>query len=97
VVEEGFTFGMITDFELQPTDQGDAFVVAPDGSRAGLVWTRSDEATFEKVCGLDRGRWGVWAVSFPNPMDSRENVRRNLRFVLPKLKEQWNAWRKKFG
>jgi hypothetical protein len=35
---EGFTFGAITDFEAEPSDTGDAFVVAPDGSRAGLVW-----------------------------------------------------------
>jgi hypothetical protein len=97
VVEEGFTFGIITDFELQPADEGDAFVVAPDGSRAGLVWTKSDEAAFEQLCGLEPGRWGVWGVSFPYPMESRENVRRNLRFVLPKLKEQWDTWRQRFS
>jgi hypothetical protein len=97
VVEEGFTFGMITDFELQPAVEGDAFVVAPDGSRAGLVWTKSDEATFVQLCEIESDRWGVWAVSFPHPMDSRENVRRNLRLVLPKLKEQWDKWRKEFG
>jgi hypothetical protein len=38
VSAEGFTFGAITDFEAEPCDAGDAFVVAPDGSRAGLVW-----------------------------------------------------------
>jgi hypothetical protein len=36
VVVEGFTFGKITDFEAGPCDVGDAFVIAPDGSRAGL-------------------------------------------------------------
>src|SRR5438270_638723 len=29
----GFTLGKITDFERQPLQYGDAFVVAPDGSR----------------------------------------------------------------
>jgi hypothetical protein len=34
---DGFTFGVITDFEAEPASDGDAFVVAPGGSRAGLV------------------------------------------------------------
>lgn len=36
---DGFRLGMITDFESSPED-GDAFVVAPDGDRAGLVLCR---------------------------------------------------------
>jgi hypothetical protein len=36
VVVEGFTFGKITDFEAEPCQEGDAFVVAPDNSRVGL-------------------------------------------------------------
>src|SRR5438445_2771938 len=46
---EGFTFGAITDFEAEPCDVGDAFVVAPDGSRAGLVWKVSTTKYFEEV------------------------------------------------
>lgn len=38
VPADGFTFGAITDFETEPADTGDAFSIAPDGSRAGLVW-----------------------------------------------------------
>lgn len=37
-LSDGFRLGMITDFVSQPTDYGDAFVVAPDNTRAGLVW-----------------------------------------------------------
>jgi hypothetical protein len=33
VVVDGFTLGTITNFELKPADDGDAFVIAPDGSR----------------------------------------------------------------
>jgi virginiamycin B lyase len=29
---------MITDFLSEPATEGDAYVIAPDGSRAGLVW-----------------------------------------------------------
>jgi hypothetical protein len=34
VTVDGFTLGKITDFEAEPCDEGDAFVIAPDGSRA---------------------------------------------------------------
>jgi hypothetical protein len=37
VVTNGFTLGNITDWEAEPCETGDAFVIAPDGSRAGLV------------------------------------------------------------
>ena len=38
VTVDGFTLGKITDFEAEPCDEGDAFVIAPDGGRAGLGW-----------------------------------------------------------
>jgi hypothetical protein len=40
VTSEGFTLGKVTDFEAEPCDEGDAFLIAPDGSRAGIVWDR---------------------------------------------------------
>jgi hypothetical protein len=33
---DGFTLGKITDWEAEPCETGDAFVIAPDGSRAGF-------------------------------------------------------------
>jgi hypothetical protein len=63
VVVEGFTLGKITDFEAESVETGDAFVVAPDNSRAGLVWEISGETYFEEVMGAVPHRWGVWAVS----------------------------------
>ena len=94
VVVDGFTFGKITDFEAEPANAGDAFVIAPDASRAGLIWEVSDQRQFREVASVDLGRWGVWAVSFPHPMTSRENVRKNLASVLPDLKQRWNEWRR---
>src|SRR5438105_10339996 len=36
---DGFKLGMISDWEANPNlSDGDAFVVAPDGSRCGLNW-----------------------------------------------------------
>ncbi len=93
VVVDGFTFGAITDFEAEPCKEGDAFVIAPDGNRAGLVWRVSDDSEFEAVCPASEDRWGVWAVGFPFEMSSRENARLNLQAVLPKLKPEWERWR----
>jgi hypothetical protein len=94
---DGFKFGMITDLEAEPDTTGDAFVVAPDGSRAGLDWEVTEEDSFGEVLPIERTRWGVWAVKFPYAMDSHENVRRNLKAVLPRLRPKWEEWRKRFG
>lgn len=93
VTAEGFTLGKITDFELESCSEGDAFVVAPDGGRAGLVWEISDKPRFREVCPPDSKRWGVWEVTFPHAMTSREDALRNLKSVLPELKKRWETWR----
>jgi hypothetical protein len=94
VVVGGFTFGKITDFDTETCDEGDAFVVAPDNSRAGLVWEVSGKSYFQEILPPDAERWGVWGVSFPNAMTSRENVRKNLESILPELKKRWEEWRR---
>jgi hypothetical protein len=53
VTADGFTFGKITDFETAPCDYGDAFVIAPDDSRAGLIWEVSDKPSLPR--GLPAG------------------------------------------
>jgi hypothetical protein len=83
VVVEGFCLGTITDFEAEHCDSGDAFVVAPDNSRAGIVWEVSNEPHFAEILRADHDRWGVWAVNFPHAMTSRDNARRNFAFILP--------------
>ena len=93
VVVEGFTFGKISDFDTEPCTEGDAFVVAPDNSRAGLVWEVSGNSYFQEVCPADSNRWGVWPASFPHPMTNHENVRRNFEHILPQLKRRWQEWR----
>jgi hypothetical protein len=97
VTVDGFTFGKITDFEAARSDYGDAFVIAPDNSRAGLVWEVSDKTYFQEVCPLEPDRWGVWAVSFPHAMQSHNNVQRNLESILPELKNRWEEWRHKYA
>lgn len=97
MVADGFTFGKITDFEAGSCLKGGAFVIAPDNSRAGLVWEVSDEHYFEEVCPLEPDRWGVWAVSFPFPMTSQKNVCLNLESILPELKQKWEEWCRAFS
>jgi hypothetical protein len=93
VTAEGFTLGKITDFEAEPCEEGDTFVIAPDGSRAGLVWEIHEPPYFSEVAPFDTSRWGVWGVGFCLPMNSRENARRNLESILPDLKLRWVEWK----
>jgi len=95
VVADGFTLGMITDWEAEPSETGDAFVIAPDGSRAGLVWEIS-EPYFQEVLPIEAGRWGVWGVGFRKPMNSRKNARENLESIVPELKLRWAEWKLRF-
>lgn len=97
VAIDGFTLGVITDFEAERCLEGDAFLVAPDNSRAGLVWEVSDQQKFVEVSPMTEQRWGVWELSFPFEMSSHENARMNLQAVLPKLKPKWEHWRRTFG
>jgi hypothetical protein len=96
VTADGFTFGAITDFEAELCDAGDAFVIAPDGSRAGLVWEVAEESgkKIEQVLPFSRERWGVWAVWFAYPMRNRADAHKNLVAILPDLKAHWEEWKR---
>ena len=84
---DGFCFGAITDFEdPEGCRQGDGFVEAPDGSRAGLVW-EVGEGEISQISPPDENRWGVWAVWFPKPVRNIEDQIFNFYHVLPALKE----------
>ncbi|HMJ08081.1 MAG TPA: hypothetical protein VK468_03695 [Pyrinomonadaceae bacterium] len=83
---EGWRIGAITEFI--GNDEGDAFVVAPDGSRAGLVWEVS-YGEFGTICEPEPDRWGVYAVWFPNPIENVDDFVSNFRSVLPALQRQF--------
>jgi hypothetical protein len=95
VEADGFRLGTI--IALGPEDYGDAFVIAPDGSRAGLVWEVGSNRQLQQVSGFEPDRWGVWAVEFSRPMESAEAARRNLEEALPALREKWAQWKSHFG
>jgi hypothetical protein len=91
---DGFRLGMITDFEAQHDTSGDAFVVAPDNSRAGLVWeSEVAEPYVTEVCPPDDTRWGVWAVGGRAPLRAEADARDYLRELLPELRPRSEAWR----
>lgn len=94
VLVDGFRFGMITDFLTEPDTAGDAYVIAPDGSRAGLVWeSEVGEAYFQEVLPPDETRWGVWAVGLPVALQTVDDVPRFLEMLIPELRPRWEAWR----
>ena len=90
---DGFRLGMITDFLAVPDTAGDAFVVAPDGSRAGLVWEAEvDDPYCTEALAPDESRWGVWAVGLRESMRTVEEARAYLAALLPMLRPRWEEW-----
>lgn len=99
VVEEsevdGWRLGMITGFGTA----GDGFVIAPDGSRAGLVWTAAGASYFAagkpafctEVCGPDAYTWGVFSIGVPLPLSGPQDARAYLTALLPLLRPLWMA------
>jgi hypothetical protein len=83
---DGWYYGAITEFE-EPDGcmDGDGYVVAPDGSRAGLVWEVGYDG-FEEISPPAPDRWGVYAVGFARPIRTVEDLVFNFRQLLPKLK-----------
>jgi hypothetical protein len=83
---DGWTFGAITEFvDPNGCDAGDGFVIAPDGSRAGIVWGVGTGST-EEIMPPEPGRWGVYAVWFPSPITSVDDLVAAFHGVLPELK-----------
>jgi hypothetical protein len=82
---DGFIFGVITSPDSdEPVKWGDAYVIAPDGSRAGIVWQAEGESE-AVICVPSRGRWGVYGFTFKHPVRNRVDLIRNLHECLPQL------------
>ena len=90
VIEEsetdGWRIGAIMEFVDQ--ENGDAFVIAPDGSRVGLVWQVGD-GELETIIKADKNRWGVYAVWFPAQIKSTNDFAMNFRHILPALRRKF--------
>jgi hypothetical protein len=65
-------------------------VVAPNGSRAGIVWQiGAGEPSI--VSEPSEGRWGVYGFWFKGPVTTDEELLRHLHSVLPALKAYYKA------
>ena len=82
---DGWCLGAITEYEdPDGCDSGDAYVVAPDGSRAGLVWDVGTGKIGE-ICPPDKSRWGIYQVWFKRPVRTTDDLVAAFRTVLPEL------------
>ncbi len=88
---DGWYYGAISDF-LDPAGctEGDAFVIAPDGTRAGLVWEVGNVGLKEIVGPNwdEPKRWGVYQIGFDRPVKTLEDLVFNFRRILPELKRK---------
>jgi hypothetical protein len=87
---EGWCLGVVTDpFEADCESGctiGDAFVEAPDGTRAGLVWTVDFAPRLTVLSLPDSNRWGVFHFTATQPIATMEQLRDAFVFILPTLK-----------
>jgi hypothetical protein len=91
---DGWIYGAITAFETdEPQTEGDGFVVAPDGSRAGIAWA-TDTAEFYEISPPGEEGWGVYGVCFPRPVSTLEDLVFNFRAVLPRLQARYASLHK---
>jgi hypothetical protein len=91
VIVDGFTLGEITPFEGE--QKGDAFVLSPDGSPAGLIWELGPGYEVDGTSYVDgSGRWGVFHVVFECPFITAEDYRTNLAGIVGRLLEEWQRF-----
>jgi hypothetical protein len=86
---EGFALGMFVSYG----DCGDAWVRAPDGGVAGLIWETGSPAYFLETIPPDpAGRRGTYAVQLDLPLTTDAEAEAYLRALLPELIPRWRAW-----
>jgi hypothetical protein len=79
---DGWRFGSAMSYSDQ--SWGDAFVEAPDGSRAGIVGVIRD-GPIKQLIPPDQGRWGVYEIPFKRAMRNSEDLMSNFKSVLGSL------------
>ncbi len=90
--DDGWCFGTISEPDCpEGSDWGDAFVVAPDGSRAGIIW-EVGESKIEVSVPPDEGRWGVFHVGFACQVHDEAGLVEQLREWLTELRRFHRSW-----
>ena len=89
---DGWCFGTISDYDCpEGRDWGDAFVVAPDDSRAGIIWEVGAPA-MEVTIPPGEGRWGVYRLGFAYLVHDCQELVEQLQQWLPKLRRLHHDW-----
>jgi hypothetical protein len=87
--KDGFVFGVITEPKgTPPAAWGDAYIVAPNGSRAGIVWAVGNDAP-KVLIEPEAGRWGVYQFCFSAPISTEQELIENLHSILPAMKDYY--------
>jgi hypothetical protein len=83
---DGWCYGAITAFtDASGCTEGDGFVQAPDGTRAGLVWDVG-VGEMQEISRPDRERWGVYQVWFPRAVHNLHDLCDCFAHILPALR-----------
>jgi hypothetical protein len=94
---DGWCFGSISDFDSpEGSNWGDAFIVAPDRSRAGIVWEVGAPG-IEVVMLPDGDRWGVYQIEFEREVHNRQELVEQLQAWLPELRRLYHERRSSRG
>lgn len=83
---------MVSDFGDEEAHYGDGYVLAPDGSRCGLLWECCGEQAINLVLEPEPDRWGVYFVSLPHSLHGPGDARQFLEAARPQLEPLWKAW-----
>lgn len=91
--DDGWCFGTISEPNCpKGRDWGDAFVVAPDDSRAGIIWQVGD-SVLEVVIEPEDNRWGVYQVGVTHQIHNEHELMAQIQSWLPELRRLHRAWR----
>jgi hypothetical protein len=95
--DDGWCFGTISSYDHPGAgwNCGDAFVVAPDDTRAGLVWSVG-KPMFECIIAPERtrsSRWAVYELTLSKPVRCRADLIAGLTDWLPELRRRFEEWK----
>ena len=95
--DDGWCYGTISSYDnaWEGWTRGDAYVVAPDNTRAGIVWSVGDPSItcLDGPAAESADRWAVYSLTLPRPVRSRSDLVTGLIGWLPELRRRFDEWR----
>ena len=89
--EDGWVMESFGSFDqIKGSWQGTGYVVAPDGSRAGIMWSVGEGANLEYQP-QDSDLWAIYKISFPKPVFNAADLAANFGRVLPDLRARYEV------